>query len=47
MVCPSLRYRCGEAVGLHTALDLLSNQQFDNVDFVLDCKRLLIVSILV
>ena len=29
----------GEAVGLHTALDWLSNQQFDNVDFVLDCKR--------
>jgi len=28
----------GEAVGLHTTLDWLSNQQFDNVDFVLDCK---------
>ena len=29
----------GEAVGLHTTLDWISNQQFDNVDFVLDCKR--------
>ena len=28
-----------EAVGLHTALDWLSDQHFDNVDFVLDCKR--------
>jgi len=29
----------GEAVGLHTMLDWLSNQQFDNIDFVLDCKK--------
>jgi len=29
----------GEAVGLHTTLDWISNQQFDNVDFVLDCKK--------
>jgi ribonuclease HI len=29
----------GEVVGLHTTLDWISNQQFDNVDFVLDCKR--------
>jgi len=29
----------GEAIGLHTALDWISNQQFDNVDFALDCKR--------
>jgi len=29
----------GEAVGLHIALDWISNQQFDNVDFTLDCKR--------
>ena len=29
----------GEAVGLHTTLDWISNQQFNNVDFVLDCKR--------
>jgi len=29
----------GEAVGLHTTLDWISNQQFDNVNFVLDCKR--------
>jgi len=29
----------GEAVGLHTTLDWTSNQQFDNVDFVLDCKK--------
>jgi hypothetical protein len=29
----------GEVVGLHTALYWISNQQFDNVDFVLDCKR--------
>jgi len=29
----------GEAVGLHIALNWISNQQFDNVDFVLDCKR--------
>jgi len=24
---------------LHTALEWLSNQQFDNVDFALDCKK--------
>jgi len=29
----------GEAVGLHKTSDWISNQQFDNVDFVLDCKR--------
>jgi len=29
----------GEAVGLHTTLDWISNQQFNNVDFVLDCKK--------
>ena len=29
----------GEAVGLHTTLDWICNQQFDKVDFVLDCKR--------
>jgi len=29
----------GETVGLHTALEWLSNQQFDNVDFTLDCKK--------
>jgi len=29
----------GEVVGLHTALDWISNQQLDNVDFALDCKR--------
>jgi len=29
----------GEAVGLHTTLDWVSIQQFDNVDFALDCKR--------
>ena len=29
----------GEAIGLHTALDWISNQQFDNVYFALDCKR--------
>jgi len=29
----------GEAAGLHTTLDWISNQQFDNVDFVLDCKK--------
>jgi len=29
----------GEAVGLHTVLDWVSNLQFDNVDFALDPKR--------
>jgi len=29
----------GEAGGLHRTLDWISNQQFDNVDFVLDCKK--------
>jgi len=29
----------GEAVGFHTTLDWISNQQFDNADFVLDCKK--------
>jgi hypothetical protein len=29
----------GEVVGLHTTLDWIFNQQFDNVDFVLDCKK--------
>ena len=29
----------GEVVGLHTSLDWISNQQFDNVDFVLDYKK--------
>jgi len=29
----------GEVVGLHTTIDWISNQQFHNVDFVLDCKR--------
>lgn len=29
----------GEAVGLHTALQWVSNLQFDNVDFALDSKR--------
>jgi len=28
-----------EVVELHTTLDWVSNQQFDNVDFTLDCKR--------
>jgi len=31
--------RRGEVVGLYTALDWTSNQQFDNVGFVLDSKR--------
>jgi len=29
----------GEAVGLYTTLDWISNQQFDDVDFVVDCKK--------
>jgi len=29
-----------EAIGLHTTLDWISNQQFDNVNFVLDCKKI-------
>ena len=29
----------GEGVGLYIALDWLSNQQFDNIDFGLDCKK--------
>ena len=33
-------------VGLHTTLDWISNQQFDNVDFVLDCKKVVFRSFL-
>jgi len=36
---PLCDVKVGEAVGLHTTLDWISNQQFDNVDFVLDCKK--------
>ena len=38
-LAPLCDVEVGEAVGLHTALDWISNQQFDNVDFVLDCKK--------
>jgi hypothetical protein len=30
----------GEAIGLYTTLDWMANLQFDNVDFVLDYKKI-------
>jgi len=39
MVYPLCDIDVREVVGLHTTLDWISNQQFDNVDFVLDCNR--------
>jgi len=39
LFAPLCDVEVGEAVGLHTTLDWISNQQFDNVDFVLDYKK--------
>ncbi|KEH40774.1 hypothetical protein MTR_1g034430 [Medicago truncatula] len=39
LFAPLCNIDVGEAAGLHTTIDWISNQQFDSVDFVLDCKR--------